>query len=346
MRAVLLGLFSLAIGCRALRPEMDGRAWASDDRSTYVYEHRGGLVAVRPDGKRTFAVGQGCLADRPDYVFVAGDGRRAVVLGYRATGGSWHHHVEHEVSVACVLELTTGTTRPLADVYPDLSAGDSPSDAGNWLIGAHTGYVYRREVAGPHADVYDGKGAHGQLPIAFGYDTCDVLERADGVLVACERYQQTSPGNLPQVLPTYRYWIDVAELDPTSFPPTLRNAYEIDVKRADTVRLSRDGTRVVWLYPSVGGGSFGGVTELASRRELFALSGGRLVSADFSADGTQLVVLDAGDRRGTLYRLDARTGAERERRTTTVDGNAVAWLADGRILVSGSGGSELVKPSN
>lgn len=338
MRIVALGVvLAAAVGCGP--PGRRGRAWVGGDRSTYVCEQGGNLRVVRPTGDLKVAVPQRCGMDD---VIVSGDGRRAVMLGWESSGR--YPHSSRRLATSCLFDLTTGSVRELAAAYPGLWLDASAEPV--WAIGARTGWLYGPGDSEFSRKVHDGVSRSAELPVKLD-DGCDLVERADAIVVACARHAATYSAR-PSAYPD---WLEISELDPASFPPRLRAEAQIEA-RADEVRLSRDGRRVAWVrttYRDGGDTADGGVIELATRRTLLTISGTSFKSPEFSPDGSQLVVLDRGSLKRDLasvrrFAIDA-SGAERARHELGGDAYALWWLADGRILVSGFGMHELLAPS-
>jgi hypothetical protein len=331
-------LLALA-GCGARGP---GQAWASRDGSTYIYEngeHHEDLISVRGAQRHTFKRSAGCFTSDPDRVLLTEDGRRALLLGWHKVGGTWLHHVETELNLACVLDLVTGATAAIAVAMPGVTIGDGGSDVGDLIVGARSGWTYVRGDFRDELAVVDKHGQRATVSLAGDAQggQCALVERDDGTVVVCARFLQTARSDAGS---TYRYWLESATLDRSTFPPTLTNRRQIDVVRAESVRLSRDGRLAAWWY-----GGFGGVVELASGRSLGDVSGGQLWDMAFNADGSELAVIDENPAAHFVLRRIAVAGmAEQQRVSLGEEAYRVYWLADGRLLVSGYSWSKLITP--
>jgi hypothetical protein len=302
----------------------------SMDRATVVYADDTAVVQLRGEETRRVAIAPGtCLAARPDELFVLGDGWRAAVLGWRATGGSIHHHVSHELTVACLVDFRAGAARPLAELAQGLDIPDDPEAGLEIRQGPHTGYVYRFHWFPLTADVHDPKtGASAALDFELKGDYCDLVETPASIVAACARYEGPNDQT---------FFVEVIRLDGAAFPPKITGRLRIPVPRADEVRLSRDGSRVAytaWVPKELGDEIFLGVHDTTSGAVLMERKtiGGSISSVDFSPPGDELLIAEKPASSRTRVTRHSLKGGEVRSWTYRDDPNHVFWLPDGRFL--------------
>jgi hypothetical protein len=324
MRCALL--FALA-SCGP--PYMDGLAWASPDRSTFVFRHRDDLIASYRGKQITLAHDRDCFASDPTRVYIAG--HRVVMLDWHGNGHGFERGALY-ISMRCAIDLDTGARFVVPLVTTDVD------DMGEWIVGARTDWTYRVRTRG-NAHVIDPRTWRDEeLPFAADGD-CDAMEVGATAQIACAKVEGGQ---------STREHLLLVTLDTTAFPPKVATSRTLDVANMDQLKISPDGTQLAWVNhmpPHQPGGVTVADWATLSPRVHITLPETVTSSLDFSPAGDALVV-------GTDH--DARTfglpdGVLREvfppgQHEQSVAGYHVYWLLEGRILIAGFQESWLVRP--
>lgn len=282
-------------------PAVGGVAWMGRDRLHWRRGDQRGSVEY---------ASQPCLkaGDDADLIALSPDGKTAWVVGERAAGGSIHHNVRHETTLACRVDLETGAAEPLG-----ISALVHQIRHQRWKVGPLSGWIYLGQPDGLYAVDPAGKGVE-PLGIDSDFDHCDLTERGDAVIVACARYTGRSVAD-------YDFRVEITELS-RAWPPARAAQRSIDVDgRADRAFISRDGRWIAYAGTDFRTHTLGLIDASKGAVAYEHVSDGErsgpLLVAD---DGTALVT--AGS---SLYTL-APDGAERSRKSVKREAYKLFWL--------------------
>lgn len=345
LRAGLLVVVTVA-GCKSCDAEVMGQTWVSPDHTVFAYVQGAGVVAVHGELRVRHEVGTGCLTELPQQLIISNRGLQAIAVARHIAGHGWHNRTS-ELTMSCVLDLVVGGSRPLAEVFPNLTIGHGMSGLDEHSFGAQTGWLYQQKTRGG-LDVYDGQG----VGHAVDQGRCDVVETVGAIVAACIRDGAVS--RRPEG-PPILYTLEVKEFDPRAFPPVMRGSRTLEVSAlADSVKLSGDGARLAWWSSPLH--SVGAVVDVASLRPIAPLDNTGVERADFNRDASQIVILKGVGKDWSVVRFEINPSAlvkreqfeirDAESMAYACPGCGLTWLANGQVIVHGASTSELRTPAD
>ena len=330
-------------GCGS-RGGLRGQAWVSGDRTTYVYQGDRELVAVRGENAARLRDRERLPGRRSGPAVRSDNGRRAIALGWRSTGGSIRSQ-RLARGVGRVQPRARHRRRVRSPRSIRAGSRGTRNDGGDWPSARGPAGSDRRSVVGPHDDLYDGKGRVANLALPLGSSACDIIERADAVVVACARYQQTSAGDLPRFpRPTATRSISPRRSRRVPAAPARASRRRGQARGPGAAVARRQAARLV-AHPARHR-HVRRDRRCLLRRDDRALRGRPRRRRRLRPHrGRVRPGRDRRPRAAPRARSAARRVVERERAPVGTNPARVYWLADGRILVSGFGGSVFHTPA-